>query len=68
MIKFNKRFLKLDTRKIEDLGSRWKDHIPKRPDYPEGYFDTDEEAAAGNSGEGDDESDLANRFSSSTIV
>ena len=42
LLKINKSAATLDTSKVKDLGSGWKSHIPKRPDFPVGCFDEEE--------------------------
>ena len=43
MLRINKAVGTLDTNKIGKLGKNWECSIPKRPDFPKGYFDGDEE-------------------------
>jgi hypothetical protein len=43
MIRVNKDLVEMDTTKVDDLGSKWEQFVPDRPDYPTDYFVENEE-------------------------
>jgi hypothetical protein len=43
MLKLNRAELVFtDPTQVPSLGTNWRAHLPKRPDYPDDYFDGDQ--------------------------
>ena len=52
LLNVNKGQCDLDSTKLPNLGSKWSDYIPKRPDFPKDYF-----SEVGNDPQGTDNGD-----------
>jgi hypothetical protein len=47
MLRINKDITTLDTTKVSKIGKHWTQHMPKRPDFPGGYFEESEDEGDG---------------------